>query len=64
MKNSEYMKERYEFLKSHGMCVRCGKEKAERNHVTCYECSCHLAEKQEEKRASLPTEEKAKTYKK
>ena len=63
MSNSEYMKERYQFLKDHGICVRCGKEKAERNRVTCYWCSCYCAERQEEKRNNLTKEEKHQIYK-
>lgn len=31
-------KNNYEYYKSHNICVRCGQEDAERNHVLCLEC--------------------------
>lgn len=33
-----YNKERYEYLKSRGICVTCGSEKAESKRVRCLEC--------------------------
>ena len=33
-----YNKERYEYLKSRGICVTCGSEKAEPKRVRCLEC--------------------------
>lgn len=34
----EYAKEVREWRKEHGMCVRCGKEKAYKNRVSCLQC--------------------------
>lgn len=28
----------YEFYKKHHICVRCGQENAERNHILCFRC--------------------------
>lgn len=36
--NKEYAKEVREWRKEHGMCVRCGKEKAYKNRVHCLQC--------------------------
>lgn len=36
--NKEYAKEVREWRKEHGMCVRCGKEKAYKNRVHCLMC--------------------------
>jgi hypothetical protein len=33
-----YEKERYEWYKSHGICVRCLKESAKSGHVVCWRC--------------------------
>lgn len=41
---TEYLRERYKWLKEHHICVECGKADAYKNHVYCLEC---LARKQE-----------------
>lgn len=40
-----YRKERYEWLKSKGYCVRCGKEKAEPGKTACTLCKMNAREK-------------------
>ncbi len=47
MTTAEMARERYYWLKSHGICVRCGQESAEPNKTQCWEC----AEKNKERRA-------------
>ena len=37
-KEKEYERERYEWYKSHGICVRCLTEKAKEGHVVCWRC--------------------------
>ena len=37
-KEKEYEHERYEWYKSHGICVRCLTEKAKKGHVVCWRC--------------------------
>ena len=38
MSNSEYTRERYQFLKSHGICVNCGNENACIGSIYCLKC--------------------------
>ena len=35
---SQADKERYQWYKSHGICVRCGKEKADKGRTRCLQC--------------------------
>ena len=37
--NSEYCKNRYYWLKQHGICVECGAENAEKGRVHCRKCA-------------------------
>lgn len=43
-KQKQYDKECYEWLKSKGFCVRCGREKAVSGNVLCTVCKVKLAE--------------------
>lgn len=41
-KKKEYERERYAWYKEHGICVRCGQEKAKENHVFCWSCLANM----------------------
>lgn len=60
----QWSKERYEFYKSHGICVNCGQEKAERGLTVCWRCKLNKREAKQEWYANLSPEEKAAVYKK
>lgn len=38
-KKKQYNKERYEWLKSHKICTRCGQEKAQKDRTMCRRCT-------------------------
>lgn len=45
MTESERRKERYYWLKEHGICVCCGSEKADKGYTTCLVCRMDIREK-------------------
>lgn len=51
MKGKEYSKERYEFYKSHGICVECGREPAYKGHTRCLECRFKSVERSKKTQA-------------
>ena len=56
----QYNKERREWLKSIGMCVHCGKQKAEEGRVLCGDCTYKNNEHKSNRYYSLTTEQKDK----
>lgn len=53
MTDKEYSKERYEFYKSHGICVECGREPAYKGHTRCLECRFKSIERSKKLRQSM-----------
>lgn len=41
-KEKAYERERYAWYKEHGICVRCGQEKAKENHTVCWSCLANM----------------------
>jgi len=41
-KHAECNKIRYDWYKSHGICVNCGQEEAQKGHVYCLECRMYM----------------------
>lgn len=60
----QYNKERREWLKSIGICVHCGKQKAEEGRVLCGDCAYKSAEHHSNRWYSLTPEQKKESYKK
>ena len=54
----KYNAERRQFLKEHGLCVWCGKEKAQKGKVLCIQCAIKGSERFERKYYSLTVEER------
>lgn len=42
---AKYKYERYHWLKDHGFCVYCGKEKADEGYISCLLCRMNIREK-------------------
>lgn len=47
---SQLRKEKYEELKSIGLCPRCGGDREDREQVLCLKCSTQINEKKNENR--------------
>lgn len=50
--------ENYNWCKEHHICVKCGKNPAERNRVCCYECNLKQSELNRERRKQQTEEQK------
>ncbi len=59
-KQKQYCKERYEWLKSKGICVHCGREKAVSGQILCPACKVRHAEVNKNCRRRLTSEQKEK----
>lgn len=58
--NKQYSKERYDYLKSRGLCPKCGKNKHADGFVLCADCICEMAIKR--KRDSEKESKRYKAY--
>lgn len=63
MTESEQRKERYEWYKAHGICVKCGQEKAKAGRVSCWRCLANTNDSSKIYHSQeLYTEEKKKSH--
>lgn len=57
-KGSEYKRERYYFLKAHGICTKCGCADAVLNRTLCADCLYKSNERAAKRRNAMTAEEK------